>query len=178
MEFKQRATPYHPRDGAHGVSIPHVVAHRGFAENYPENTLIALVQALKCGVSYIEFDVQLTADGKPVVFHDPSLDRTTDVDKNILDITYAEAKTYQACETKRFGQEFVNMGIAIPALADIVYTLKSWPQATAFVEIKEESLKKHGIERTIKTVMQTVQRAGDGGPTYRLGTARVVECVT
>jgi glycerophosphoryl diester phosphodiesterase len=56
---------------------PLVAAHRGGAALWPENSLTAFRGALALGVDALEFDVHLTADGEPVVIHDPTLDRTT-----------------------------------------------------------------------------------------------------
>src|SRR2546428_13622015 len=55
-----------------------VVGHRGAAALAPENTIAAFEAGLRAGVDAIEFDVQRTADGVPVVLHDDTLDRTTD----------------------------------------------------------------------------------------------------
>lgn len=50
---------------------PYILAHRGFHETAPENTLSAFSAADELGCHGIELDVQLTADGQPIVFHDP-----------------------------------------------------------------------------------------------------------
>lgn len=55
-----------------------VVAHRGGASIGPENTLTSIGAAIDAGVDLIEVDVQLTADGVPVLMHDWTVDRTTD----------------------------------------------------------------------------------------------------
>lgn len=52
--------------------------HRGAAAEAPENTFAGFERAEAAGVDYIETDVQLSADGHPLVFHDDALDRTTD----------------------------------------------------------------------------------------------------
>ena len=56
------------------------IAHRGASGRglKPENTLLAFEQAIEIGVDVIEVDVRITGDGKLIVLHDPSLDRTTD----------------------------------------------------------------------------------------------------
>jgi len=54
------------------------IAHRGASGVAPENTKIAFVKALDMGARAIEFDVQLTRDNVPIVFHDDTLERTTD----------------------------------------------------------------------------------------------------
>lgn len=58
--------------------IPGVVAHRGGSSLAPENTLAAYRAAIGRGDRAVECDVHLSADGVPVVIHDPKLGRTTD----------------------------------------------------------------------------------------------------
>ncbi len=55
-----------------------VAAHRGDSESAPENTLPAVAAALASRAPLVEVDVQLTADGVPILMHDFLLDRTTD----------------------------------------------------------------------------------------------------
>jgi glycerophosphoryl diester phosphodiesterase len=50
------------------------IAHRGFTKRFPDNTLDAFRAALELGVDGIEFDVQETADGEFIVFHDDAID--------------------------------------------------------------------------------------------------------
>lgn len=161
MELHARVMETQQRTFFNAMSAPRIVAHRGYAAKYPENTLVALDEALKLGVPFVEFDVQFTTDGVPVLMHDVSLERTCDVDKSILDITYNEARLYQACETKRFARKYLNMGIGIPSLRDAVYLMKNFPHAKAFVELKEESFAKHGIEKAVKLIMKTIAPALD-----------------
>ena len=56
-----------------------IVAHRGDSFHSPENTLEAARLAWQAGADAWELDVQLTRDGVPIVVHDESLVRTTDV---------------------------------------------------------------------------------------------------
>ncbi|MBI4409038.1 MAG: glycerophosphodiester phosphodiesterase [Gemmatimonadetes bacterium] len=55
-----------------------VAAHRGYSAVAPENTLPAFAAALEAGARALEFDVQVSADGVPIVIHDDTVDRTTD----------------------------------------------------------------------------------------------------
>ncbi len=54
-----------------------VMGHRGACAHAPENTLASIRQAAALGVGWVEFDVMLTGDGVPVLFHDDSLERIT-----------------------------------------------------------------------------------------------------
>lgn len=56
---------------------PPIVAHRGAGKLAPENTLAAMRLGASLGQTMFEFDVKLTADGKPILLHDALLDRTT-----------------------------------------------------------------------------------------------------
>lgn len=57
---------------------PLVIAHRGFSQQAPENTLPAFRLALAARADLVELDYHLSQDGVPVVIHDGTLDRTTD----------------------------------------------------------------------------------------------------
>ncbi len=56
---------------------PRHIAHRGAGKLAPENTLAAFRHGASFGYRMFEFDVKLSADGKPVLLHDATLDRTT-----------------------------------------------------------------------------------------------------
>src|SRR4051794_37261026 len=58
---------------------PLIIAHRGDSSHAPENTLEAALLGRDSGADAWELDVQLTRDGVPVVVHDETLLRTTDV---------------------------------------------------------------------------------------------------
>jgi glycerophosphoryl diester phosphodiesterase len=69
-----------------------VVAHRGASAVEAENTLAAFERAIEAGADVIEFDVRLSADGHPVVHHDPDVGRTTDGRGLVREMTLAELK--------------------------------------------------------------------------------------
>ena len=69
-----------PEDTTPPPATPWLVAHRGASAYAPENTVPAFTLAAEQGATYVEFDVQLTKDGRVVCLHDTSLERTTDVE--------------------------------------------------------------------------------------------------
>jgi len=79
-----------------GVVFPRVIGHRGAAAHAPENTLACFSKAKDCGASWVELDVQLSADGVPVVFHDDLLDRTSSGQGLLTDQPYSLLKTLDA----------------------------------------------------------------------------------
>ena len=64
-----------------------VVAHRGDWRNFPENSLEAIDNAIKMGVDIVELDVQRTKDGKLILMHDMTLNRTTTGKGKISEVT-------------------------------------------------------------------------------------------
>jgi len=58
-------------------TLPRVMGHRGAAGLAPENTLASLRTAAAMGMTWVEFDVMLSGDGVPVLFHDDNLERIT-----------------------------------------------------------------------------------------------------
>ena len=58
--------------------LPPVIGHRGACAHAPENTVASFLRAARLGCRMVEFDVRLSADGVPVVFHDDTLERCTD----------------------------------------------------------------------------------------------------
>lgn len=70
---------------------PILLAHRGFSGNYPENSPLAFRMAVeKTTVDGFESDVHITKDGKLVVFHDATLERTSNGAGYLKDHTYEE----------------------------------------------------------------------------------------
>ncbi|SDY64523.1 glycerophosphoryl diester phosphodiesterase [Geodermatophilus africanus] len=69
---------------------PIAMAHRGGAIEHLENTMPAFEACVAMGYRYLETDVRVSADGVPVVFHDPALDRVTDHSGRVDRLTWAE----------------------------------------------------------------------------------------
>ncbi len=69
-----------------------VVAHRGDWRNFPENSIEGIKSAIEMGVDMIEIDIHKTKDGKLVLMHDKTLDRTTNGKGNVADWTLDSLK--------------------------------------------------------------------------------------
>ena len=62
----------------------------------PENTLSAFDHAIKHGADWIEFDVQRTSDNVLIVFHDETVDRTTNGSGRVVDLTFEQIRALDA----------------------------------------------------------------------------------
>ena len=71
---------------------PLIIGHRGAAADAPENTLAAFTLALAQGADGVELDVQLCADGVPIIIHDTTVDRTCDGTGRVADLSLAELR--------------------------------------------------------------------------------------
>ena len=139
--------------------VPALLAHRGWARRYPENTLPALEAAMGVGARFIEFDVQLTADGVPVLLHDDSLRRTGGADTVVMDEPFDTLRSARVGEVDRFGAAFAD--VPLPTLDDALALLEVWPGVTAFVEIKRESLRRFGVATVVDQVMDRLAPVGE-----------------
>ncbi len=113
-----------------------VIGHRGASGLAPENTLASFDLALAEGAEAFEFDVRLTADGIPVVFHDPTLDRTTDatgplLGRTLADLENVDAGSWFTTDGARF--PFRGLGVRIPTLDDV---LARYPETPMLLELK------------------------------------------
>lgn len=98
------------------VRTTEVTAHRGASVNYPENTMSAFVGAKELGADWIELDVQQTKDGEIIVIHDTNFKRTTGLDRNTWELTYAEVCQLDAGSF--FAPEFQRE--RIPLLSEVI----------------------------------------------------------
>lgn len=110
---------------------PEIIAHRGFSARAPENTLAACRLALEHGADGLEFDLQTTLDGTPVVMHDERVDRTTDGSGPVRRFPLDQLRTLDAGSW--YAPEFA--GERVPTL-DEVLTLAADHGARVYPEIK------------------------------------------
>jgi len=135
--------------------LPEIIAHRGNAAEFPENTLQGLESAVNLGLKYVEFDVQLTSDSVPVLFHDADLARVGKLPESVHDLTWSVLAELPVGETDRLGN--VHAFTYPPSLAQAVDALAGWPGVTAFVEIKRASLRRFGRETVLRRVSDVLR---------------------
>ncbi|WP_214753734.1 glycerophosphodiester phosphodiesterase [Exiguobacterium sp. s16] len=110
-----------------------IYAHRGYSAKYPENTLSAFKAALP-HVDGIELDVQLTRDGRLVVIHDETVDRTTNGSGFVKDMTLRQLRLLRT-----------ESGERIPTLEEVLVLLEP-TDVTLNIELKTDRFDYDGIE--------------------------------
>lgn len=128
-----------------------LVAHRGYAARYPENTLLSLSRAVEAGARFLEFDVHLTADRVPVLLHDRDLRRTAGRPELISDLPSSVVPSVSVHEPDRLGERFA--GEPIPTLAEVVDWLQPQVGVHSFVELKRKALARWGAETMVPIVL-------------------------
>lgn len=92
------------------------IAHRGASGYAPENTFAAFRRATALGAGFIETDLQLSRDARLVAIHDATVNRTTNGQGAVHDMTLAELRRLDAGSW--FGSEFA--GERIPTIEEIL----------------------------------------------------------
>lgn len=135
-------------------SLPRRFGHRGAAGTAPENTLPSFEAALELGAEGFELDVHGTADGEIVVFHDETLERTTDGrgpirEKTLDDLAGLDAGYGFSTDGGRTFP-FRDQGIRIPTLRSV---LESFPDVPVIVEVKQAD---PPIEENLARLLQSM----------------------
>jgi glycerophosphoryl diester phosphodiesterase len=117
------------------ASHPLIIAHRGASADAPENTLAAFALALEQRADGIELDVQLSADGWPVIIHDETVDRTSNGSGRVSAMTVAELQRLD-----------LGMGQTIPTLDELFEAFG--PTLLYNVELKSDGLLRTGLRDT------------------------------
>ncbi|CAM3992072.1 glycerophosphodiester phosphodiesterase [Mesobacillus thioparans] len=129
-----------------------ILAHRGFAAEYPENTMIAFKEAEKAGADGLELDVQMTKDGELVVIHDEKVDRTTDGTGLVMDYNYKDLRKLDA----RFKFKALPEKQQIPALSEVL----EWLSKTGLscnIELKNTIVPYEGMEEKVIKMVRDYQ---------------------
>jgi len=135
--------------------LPTIIAHRGNAAEFPENTLQSLESAVTLGLRHVEFDVQFTSDLVPVVIHDADLTRVAGQPGSVHDLTWSALGEIPVGEVERLGP--AHAYTSAPSLAQVVDALAGWGDVTAFVEVKRSSLRRFGREAVLRRVAEVLR---------------------
>jgi glycerophosphoryl diester phosphodiesterase len=147
---------------AAATGVRQIVAHRGSSDDRPENTLASTLRAIAVGATAVEVDVRTTRDGRLVLSHDATLDRTTNGTGKISEATLAEIRRLDAGSwfDKRYAAE------RLPTLDEVLVASRG--KIDVLLDLKEaddeyarrvaDVVKKHGEpSRTIVGVRSVEQ---------------------
>jgi glycerophosphoryl diester phosphodiesterase len=119
------------------LSAHPVIAHRGASGLAPENTMAAFELAVREGADAFELDVRLSADGVPVLLHDPTLDRTTGgsgllAGKSVSQLAEIDAGARFTLDGQSY--PFLGRGLRVPTLQQV---LRAFPDMPILLDLKE-----------------------------------------
>jgi glycerophosphoryl diester phosphodiesterase len=138
-------------------AFPVVVAHRGASSTHAENTLASFEAALALGAPVLELDVRLSADGIPVVLHDPDLSRTTDSSGWVHELAFEQihaANTGTGDRPERI-PAFREVLDAVSGRGGVAVEIKNIPGEPAYDDQRE------GI---VEAALAEVEASGFRGP--------------
>jgi glycerophosphoryl diester phosphodiesterase len=135
---------------------PVIVAHRGDKACAPENTISAFKQAADKGADAVEFDVKLTSDGRVIVIHDQTVNRTTNGSGNVARLSFAELQELEAgvqFPGKFLGEKIPTLDEVFEAVGKRLYmnvelTNYSTPTDSLIPKVVD-LVKKHGVQSRV-----------------------------
>jgi glycerophosphoryl diester phosphodiesterase len=119
---------------------PIAIAHRGGAEELPENTLPAFDAAVELGYHHLETDAHLSSDGVVFSFHDHVLERVTDRRGRLSNVSAAEISAADAAyHFSRDGTTYPlrGTGIRVPTMEEV---LTRWPGVFVNIDTKSDAV--------------------------------------
>ena len=119
----------------------HIVAHRGYSGKYPELSPLAFEKALELPIHGIECDVHLSRDGKLVVNHDSTLDRTSDRTGKIAEMEWADIAAADIGQGKFAGQH--------PLLLEELLEMAAPTGQHVYIETKHDFFPNLGLEEAV-----------------------------
>lgn len=125
------------------------INHRGYNRNAPENTLAAFRLSRLMGFRYVETDVQITKDGIPVLLHDYSIDRTSDGEGEISNLSWDQVRKFDFGSWK--SQEYEKT--PIPSLEEFLLLCKQMG-LIPYLELKATS------HKSIQDIVSLVNKYG------------------
>ncbi len=144
--------------------LPLIIAHRGASTHAPENTLAAFWEAIEAGADGIEFDVRLTKDGIPVVFHDSTLRRMTKKNLRVINYRAEELQNvdvgswFNAKNPQKAKAKFSNE--KIPTLAHLLDVLQDYC-GILYLELKCKNREMTSLVAAVVKVIQNSRLFGN-----------------
>ncbi|PYP90297.1 MAG: hypothetical protein DMF61_00895 [Blastocatellia bacterium AA13] len=147
---------------------PLIIAHRGASGCAPENTLAAFQLAAPMGSDGVEMDVNLSADGRPVVIHDHRLNRTTNSAGLVSLLSAGELaalnagggfKARMSLKRKRTANAaaFSSFHRGVPSLDEVLALLARFTLSRIYVELKGTPLTRMPL---LEATLQAIERSG------------------
>lgn len=124
-------------------------AHRGNSFDYPENTLIAFKEAIKCKATGIELDVHKSKDNKLVIIHDEDIERTYNGKGLVKDYTLSELKRFK--NRKKLFKDLEESRII--ELKDVLDILKN-ENMLLNIELKTDIVQYENIEDDVVNLLK------------------------
>jgi len=134
--------------------VPQLVGHRGDMVQYPENSWPALRAAVAAGACWLEFDVQMCADGGFILLHDANFRRTASDPRRVFELDAQACSRISVHFPERFDEHF--FPAPAPLLDEVLEWLSAYPEVRAMVEIKTESLKHFGRETVMRALLKVM----------------------
>lgn len=134
--------------------VPLLVGHRGDMVQYPENSWRALRAVVEAGACWLEFDVQMCADGRFVLLHDADFRRTASDPRRVFELNAQACRRISVHEPERLGERF--SPAPTPLLDEVLVWLSRYPRVRAMVEIKTESLQHFGREVVMDALLDVM----------------------
>jgi glycerophosphoryl diester phosphodiesterase len=128
-------------EAAHDDGRPLIGGHRGNPAEHPENTMRSFRSAIAAGCDLIECDVHLSSDGRLVVIHDHTLERTTNGKGLVGELTSAELRRLDAGQGER-----------IPLLQEVVELALG--KVGLVIEIKQVPIQYPGLEDKLVAMLR------------------------
>jgi len=129
------------------MRLPWVIAHRGASAVAPENTMSAFRRAVEMGAECIETDLHLSRDGRLVIHHDTTLNRTTSGDGLVKNYTFKELRELDAGTW--FSKDFA--GERLPTIEELL-DYAGQADLSLFLEIKGGA--GYGVERAVISALR------------------------
>ena len=125
-----------------------IVAHRGGGGLAPENTLASIKKSINTGADMIEVDVHLTKDNEVVIFHDETVNRTTNGEGKVHEMTLAELKELDA------GSWFdgAYAGETVPTLDEVLKLIDGQVQCLIEIKSKEHLIYEGFAEKIVDII--------------------------